>query len=1296
MPITLTQLRSQIQLNQEPDPDWNFWETVKANIGYTSDPLIEMISNQRNFPDVDLEYFPTEDLEGYEEYSSSLLYARNQGHMSSLKRGIDERLERNETMARAPLAANLLASLFDPVNFIALPLGGPMLMGRGFVRGAKVVGGFQAGLEAIRYPFDAVATREESALNIAFASVAGGLITAASSVPRSIRNKAYTNLVKDADEKMNSSLELKFYNSMSEEELKIASSKNARNVFLNKTDEDLKNTLNSNNNQMFGLEQVISNKQWPDGKKATSKALKNAANRIKSFEKTNTKILQERAIRRVTDGDTRITNKLSIAAGGWVSKLISKPTTRILGSEIPDKSKLTFLKLSYDAGLKLNYHDMGGVLDPSVQQLKALHNGRWVRIQQDSIKHYGEFIKTKLKTYGGLQFNDIGTKFNNKVRKTNDVTHESFVIEATRKKIFNEKSSDAEIKFQDDLFGEFKKYSEELVDQGLIGRERKYEISLQEQRIRLQETIDNFSTYKNPHPDWVNHHNKVVGQIKEKINNLEESLAYNQYLKAKGIGLTPAGQTLYFPHIINKIKAKKEPEGLKKLLYNHYEENPTILKYENGQIKEIKLSEATEKIKERVESTYNKMIGEDVRGEIPITSGGSSRHFKHRELNIPTNILWDYLVQDPLAVFKGYSEKASGFIEYSKVNNRKSVHEVMDEEIDNMYAAGVSTKVVNAYRKDYMHTYQRIVASPKETDPSRLDNSVAFWLKEAATFSMLESAGLAAIPDFAKIIMEHDMKDIIKGLQALINDSRVTLNSREAKLVGEATELFQNNAHLRIVEDVTGDIRSSNAYDKVKNTFFLANGLAPITHLAKALDGTIRSHSIIDMSVRFRDGDISKWEKTYLATYNINEERAIEIANAPHQKTENGFYLANTEDWENNYQFPKTDTIIQYGDTKTYTNDNSYEPASFSRENNTIKFDVDFIKDQFSAKPWLNPKVKGIRALPEFDNEGNPTFESPQMWANFVLQKEILRGKFKPEDFNIPKISKDAPVDFQKLIKANYPISMFKDATDPSDILSPEIIFENILNDVALKVHKEQPRMTKETLEVYRSALQTGIMNTVIMGTPADKPIITDGVVFIPMSVAKQFNMPEHPVIKGYARIESGLLAFPFQFYSYSLGALNKITTAAAQNRLKNRMLGLSLSLGLGMMIVKVKTPDWVFEDMTWRDWFVRGFDQGGIAALYTDIMYQSMQTSLAMGAPNITGGLIQPKFREDSGLSAAVGLGGAGPSVAYDYVESLKQLLYDRDFSEGAKHLWRTLPFTGMWFWKDESNAFSNNFKNW
>ena len=216
------------------------------------------------------------------------------------------------------------------------------------------------------------------------------------------------------------------------------------------------------------------------------------------------------------------------------------------------------------------------------------------------------------------------------------------------------------------------------------------------------------------------------------------------------------------------------------------------------------------------------------------------------------------------------------------------------------------------------------------------------------------------------------------------------------------------------------------------------------------------------------------------------------------------------------------------------------------------------------------------------------------------------------------------------------------------------------------------------------------------MGTPADKPIIVDGVAYIPMSVASKFNMPEHKVVKGYARIESGLLGLPFQFYSYSLGALNKITMSALQGQMKNRALGLLLSLGLGMLAVKIKTPDWAFSEMDWDDWFVRGFDQSGIAALYSDFFYTSLQTSLAMGAPNITGGIIKPKFPSNDAYGASIGLGGAGPSIAYDYGSALKELLIDGEYSEGAKNLFRSLPFARMWFWKDQMNEFSNGFKNW
>lgn len=1316
MSITLTKLRSQLQLpyRYEEEPDISFWDTVKAQMGYTYDPIIETISNQRNFPNVDLEYFPVQDLEGYEEFSSILLYARNAQHMASMKRGIDENIARREILAQSSLGAQLGAGFLDPFNFIALPMGAPALMGKQALRSAKILGGYQAGLETIRAPFDALSTADEVALNVAFSAVLGGLIGGATAVPRSLKNRALNNAIKDSDEKLQDIVALKYYSSMTDEEIKWASRPKTREEYNNKTNEDLKLEVEANNEQIFGLQEILNSKQWPDGRNATEIQLKNIERKKENIKFTNTKILQESAVRRVTETNLKRTDKYDIAAGGWITKFLSTPTKRTLSAAIPDKAKESFLKMSYDAGLKLNLHEQQEVLGLSVQQLKLLHRARWIKLQQDSIQYYGDFINTKIKTYGGLQFNDIGKRINNKFKNTNETTHDSFVIEATRKKIFNEESSPAEIKFQNHLFGEFKKYGEEAVEQGLIGRKTSYKTILDKERIKLEKRMQNFAKYKNPSLDWVDHHNMMVGKMKQKIASLEEELAYFQYLDNEGKGITPAGETLYFPHIINKTYAKKYPEGLKQIIKDHYTDNPFLLKFKNNKIEKIDLDDSIEEIEKRVERTYQKLIGVELGEEVPITSGGTSRHFKHRELNIPTEKLWPYLVQDPLAVFKGYSEKASGHIEFAKVFNRKSINEVLDEEIDDMYAAGISTENINLYRRDFKHMYQRIVTSPRETDPSRLDNASAYFLKEAATVSYLGSAGIAALPDFGSIIMQHEMPHIIKGIQALINDSSVTLNAREGKLAGEVAEMFQNNSHLRIVEDTTGDIRSATRWDKIKNAFFIANGLAPITQLAKAIDATIRSHSLIDMSVRFKK--LNDWEKTYLAAYNIDEQKAMEIANAPWQKSENGLYKANTEDWEDNYQLLKTDSIIKFGDTNKYIK-KIYKPIVSNKKTNTLKIDIDFIKGNFSGEPWKTSRMKDVNPLPEKDAKGNLNFPSPQMWANFVLQKEMLRLKFAPKKFTSSEIRqfvknisskdapKNAPSDFKKLIEEKYPLVNF-DEDDLIDggfysmiddkTISPEATFENILNDVTLILHQQQPKITEETLTTFRSALQTGILNTVIQGGPADKPIIIDGVAYINMRIAKQFGMKEHPEMKGYARIESGLLGFPFQFYSYALGAVNRISAGITQNRLKQRMLGIAVSLGLGMMVIKLKTPNWAFDEMTWRDWFVRGFDQSGIAAIYTDIMYQSMQTSLSMGGPNISGGLIKPKFVDDNGVAAAVGLAGAGPSVVYDYADALKELLYDGDFGEGAKKLWRALPFTGLWFWKDEMNQLSNGFRRW
>lgn len=206
-------------------------------------------------------------------------------------------------------------------------------------------------------------------------------------------------------------------------------------------------------------------------------------------------------------------------------------------------------------------------------------------------------------------------------------------------------------------------------------------------------------------------------------------------------------------------------------------------------------------------------------------------------------------------------------------------------------------------------------------------------------------------------------------------------------------------------------------------------------------------------------------------------------------------------------------------------------------------------------------------------------------------------------------------------------------------------------------------------------------------GTPADKPIITDGVAYIPMSVAKKFGMQEDSKIRGYARIENGLMGLPFQFYSYTLANLNKTVAALATNQVKNRMIGISTSLGLAYLSLSLRTPDFVWEEMSAQDKFVRSFDMSGVMALYSDLFYTAMHTSLALGGPNITGGILAAKFpQEPSALDAVTGLAGAGPSWAADVGNGMYQFA-SGEYGEGAKTIARNAPFARLWFLKDDVN---------
>lgn len=226
----------------------------------------------------------------------------------------------------------------------------------------------------------------------------------------------------------------------------------------------------------------------------------------------------------------------------------------------------------------------------------------------------------------------------------------------------------------------------------------------------------------------------------------------------------------------------------------------------------------------------------------------------------------------------------------------------------------------------------------------------------------------------------------------------------------------------------------------------------------------------------------------------------------------------------------------------------------------------------------------------------------------------------------------------------------------------------------------EWPNQTAK--ERYGEALAGGIMNTIMMSTPADKPIMMDGRVYVKHHIAKKWGYPEDSKVKGYSRMESGILSAPFQFYTYAFAALNKITVAYASGHAKNRALSAMVYLGLGYWAVKMKTPEWAWDKMDYEDRFMRAFDQSGIAALYSDIYYTSMHTVNALGGPDIGLGFINPKF-QDTQVGALVGITGSAPSVAQDYFLALQEFATG-DTGKGMKDILSATGISRFYWWRD------------
>ena len=961
-----------------------------------------------------------------------------------------------------------------------------------------------------------------------------------------------------------------------------------------------------------------------------------ATRRAKAYKEAETEITRLQQAITPADGEPIAEIAPSFFTDSWLYKSVPTPLKNVLtDKDLPNSVKLKTLQIANDAGILLVANKQGQKVGNSVFQNAKLHEGDFVRLYDDLAKTWGE--SSGRGVVSAMDYWPARKDFNKWLNEVDSKAMRG--IEA---------ADEFEAAAMEKLNSFYASWETRLREVGLIGTEPHYKKVIARNQEKIAKIQDRLGKGISP---------EVRTDLELKVmrltNEVEEAQKVIDLFADKTV--MPANERVFRPRYWNQAAIRANREGLEAILREWYTNNPLVIQSQDGRLTPSKMSTDPDAVAARARETVDTILGlSDVTDfDAGFFGAGKSKHFKHRLLDIPNEKVLDYIYTDTMDVMKAYIHKTAPRYEFARSFEGKSIDDVLSDVYDEIIEAGGSKEKAFSAMKDMRHLYERITRTVLR-NPDSWDQKTAKIMRDAAQLNYLGSAGFSTLTEPARIVMEHGLGTTVRGLFSVLKSNQLNMGAKEGRIAGEALENLMGSSQARIVDEVNNNPMRADLFDKLKRPFYLLNGLGPITRILKDFDAMLRSHSLIDYSVRWTKGQATKQEQEYLLRYGINLEDAQKIANTPWQKSESGMYMANTDAWSNTIEFPATKADVISGPTNSYAANGRYKPAFYRHEEKKIYIDEEYIKDtMWLERGWEKPRVEGVKPIKE------GIINTPDDLVSFIKMHEIMHSLNRPKDLGIDMRRKGS--------KADY---------------------ENAINDLAIAEIEKQARVDPETVKTFRNALSSGIMNTILMGTPADKPIITDGIVYIPMRVAKQFGMKEDSKYKGYARIENGLLGLPFQFYSYALAAVNKTTAAYGHGQLKSQFVGTAMSLGLGYMVLQYKTPDFV--EMTFQDQFARAFDYSGVAALYSDMFYTAMSTSLALGGPNLTGGALQPRFpQEQDYIDAATGILGAGPSIASDITRGAYDIVTG-NIGEGSKEIIRNLPMARMWFWKQKMNEFT------
>lgn len=382
---------------------------------------------------------------------------------------------------------------------------------------------------------------------------------------------------------------------------------------------------------------------------------------------------------------------------------------------------------------------------------------------------------------------------------------------------------------------------------------------------------------------------RALRQVVDRVKVAQQDLG----LLPPDAELKALGQTSYFPRVYRVGKIVEERDKFRDLLVNWWSRGPSAMSREDAE--------------SAADATINKIVGakipQDFTNVFTVKVPGSSRQ---RTLNLPDNMMRDYLESDANYVLQRHIREASPDIELTRVfgnRNLESQLKAIQDEYDELMRARPQeqAKLAKAREndiRDITAMRDRLVGTyGMPDDPSSFFVRAGRAMRNVNFVTKLGGMTVSAIPDLARGVMVNGFSKTMKGYGALISRSPAfAANKSEMKKMGVMVETVLNSRS-RLMADLVDSSTRTNAaeagLDRVTDVFGKLTLMGQYNDINKAINGMVTADSILSGAAPA--SRVAKLGISPATAARINEQFR------KHGEVLDGWHIGNFEKWDDDY-----------------------------------------------------------------------------------------------------------------------------------------------------------------------------------------------------------------------------------------------------------------------------------------------------------------------------------------------------------------------------------------------------------